>query len=126
MARVRFVSETEPAVERSEPARNWSDLEMRLSELSKPLPVPSRRVASEPYVTLAHDPHDPIALLEALNAQNRVISSDRLAKTDALRPTEQAPLRVPTQAAESLEGRARKQDPLDVFSLLATIPPKQS
>ena len=76
MGRVRVFRQAEPpAVEETKPVLDWSDLEMQLGDFvrfsSEHSSEISPKHAVEPSVTLAHDPHDPLALLEQFTTQRR-------------------------------------------------------
>src|SRR5262249_11785684 len=131
LGRVRFSVQARPAIEDSQPARDWSDLESRLGELAKysseHSSEPSSRLSGQPHVTVAHDPHDPLAILEQLNAQYRAKAADpNTTTTDpqrAIEPTDQSDR---AGAASAPQPNDRKQDPFDFLSYLASIPSKQS
>ena len=79
MVRVQFIREAEPAIDKVQPARDqaqaqrdWSDLVSRLREFANLSSELSSRPAVEPHVTLAHDPHDPLAVFEQCNPSTSI------------------------------------------------------
>ena len=77
MGRVRFTSRAEPAIDKVQPARDWSDLGSRLRELVRLSSEVSSELTIDPHVTRAHDPHDLLALLGQMNRGNAVSPIDR-------------------------------------------------
>ena len=135
LSRVRFSVQARPSVEEAGPALDWSALESRLRELarfsSESSSETSSRLAVEPHVTLAHDPHDPLAMLEQLNASYRMRTDNSAgANWPAAGPTNAAPegehIDRPASAAEPSGAAEHKSDLFDMLSLLAAIPSKQS
>jgi hypothetical protein len=130
LGRVRFSGQARPAIEDAGPALDWSDLESRLGELarfsSEQPSEPASRLRVEPQVTLAHDPHDPLVMLEQLNAQYRVKAADPTT-TSPQYPIEPSNRNDRTNAASGPETTTdRNQDPFDILSYFTSIPSKQS
>jgi hypothetical protein len=109
LGRVRFTREAEPALDKVQPAcetaqsaLDRSDLESRLRELAKPSSELLSDLALEPRVTLAHDPNDPLALLEQLNRHNTPGPIDRPISTNAVsRPMPFLPARPASRSIPS-------------------------
>jgi hypothetical protein len=122
--------QAQPAVEEAKSSLDWSDLESRLGELarfsSEHSSEPSSRLAVEPHVTLAHDPHDPLAILEQLNARYRSKSAKPQPVTDQEGAADRSGLSDRTDAVSRPKATEGKQDPFDILSYLASIPSKQS
>jgi hypothetical protein len=88
LGRVRFTRKGNPAIdkgqstrERAQPPRDWSDFESRLRELVRLSSEVSSEHTIEPHITLAHDPHDPLALLGQVNRGNAVSPIGRPSST---------------------------------------------
>jgi hypothetical protein len=81
LGRVRFTSRAEPAIDKVQPARDWSDLGSRLRELVRLSSEVSSELTIDPHVTLAHDPHNPLALLGQVNRGNAVSPIGRPSST---------------------------------------------
>ena len=141
MGRVNFTQKAEAAVNSVQPARHtaqpapdWSDLESRLRELATLSSELSSRLAVEPHVTLAHDPHDPLALFEQLNRRNSSAPVDRSAPADSQTAIKSSTAIDPPTRVDHAEptgepqppGAEHGRDPLQLLSLLAATPSKQS
>ena len=136
MGRVNFTQKAEAAVNSVQPARHaaqpapdWSDLESRLRELATLSSELSSRLAVEPHVTLAHDPHDPLALFEQLNRRNSSAPTDPRTDANSSPTTIEAANPIdrvePTSGPQPLSAE-HGRDPLQLLSLLAAIPSKRS
>ena len=75
MGGVRFFAKAEPAVEEANSALDWSFLESRFGELSKLSSETPTKLTIEPSSGLAHDPRDPLALLEQFTTQRRAAAT---------------------------------------------------
>jgi hypothetical protein len=95
------------------------------AKLSAELPPgSSSKLAVEPHVTLAHDPHDPLELLERFNAQYRSRAADPQ-RTINLREGADRSATDQVDAAAGLRTVEPQHDPSDMFSLLDAIPQKR-
>jgi hypothetical protein len=119
LGRVRFtLPAAQPAAMEVKPDVDWSRLESRLRELVAPSSELSSEFSSkitvEPHVTLAYDPHAPLALLEQLNARNRAASTNSLNGINS-----EAAIDPPTSRDRGRAGDNRLQ--VDVLAYLASI-----
>src|SRR4029077_10826432 len=71
LGRVRFTSRAEPAIDKVQPARDWSDLGSRLRELVRLSSEVSSELTIEPHAGLSHDPHDPRGAARASKPRQR-------------------------------------------------------
>jgi hypothetical protein len=103
LGRVRVTSNTELAIDKVQPARDWSDLESRLGEFVRL----SSEVSIEPHVTLAHDPRDPRAVLGQVNRGNAASPIARASSTKS-----QTAINSPAAAvaAEALDEPSRANE----------------
>jgi hypothetical protein len=129
LGRVNFTPKAEVALDKVQPARyqaqpapNWSDLESRLRELATLSSELSSQLAVEPHVPLAHDPRDPLSLLEQLNRRNRPTRGEP-AGTNAINPPMPAAQAEPAGEPSS-QPLERKQDPLPCCRTSHPIQPK--
>ena len=120
MSDVRFFAPAEPAVEEANSALDWFDLGSRLGEPSKlPSETPTK-LAVEPYVTLAHDPHDPLALLEQFTTQRRPAATGPQGAIDL-----PAVVNPPTEDQAEPVGAQRTATEGDPFDMPAAMPLKR-
>jgi hypothetical protein len=119
LGRVRVTSNSESAIDKVQPARDWSDLESRLRELIRLSSEVSSELAIEPHVTLAHDPNDLRALLEQLSRGNPATAANRPTSSKFQTSIDQ-PMPVGLAEPQKVEPKH------DMLSLFTPNPSKQS
>jgi hypothetical protein len=122
LGRVRVTSNTEPAIDKVQPARDWSGLESRLREFVRFSSEVSSELAIEPHVTLSHDPNDLLALLEQLSRGNPATAANRPTSSKFQNSIDQP---MPAGLAEPQKVQP-KHDTLNMLSLFTPNPSKQS
>ena len=98
MGRVSFFWQAEPVAVETKPVLDRSDRELQLGQFvrfsSEHSSEISPKLAVEPSVTLAHDPHDPLALLEQFTTQRRAAAAGPQGAVKSIRQSKVRPNRA--------------------------------